>query len=92
MAHLPKALSQLSRLESASHDISFGTKMPGLVPEHTHTTDNYGVITEGCLFLTLDGEESAYRSGDWFHVPAGAPHIERFEEATSVIVFWVKTN
>ena len=90
MAHLPEAVRALAKVEAAHCDVSFGTREPCLVPEHTHPTTNYGTVTEGCLWLTLDGEERPYRKGDWFHVPADAPHIERFEETTSVVVFWLK--
>ncbi len=90
MAHLPDAIRQLAKVETEHCDVSFGTREPCTVAEHTHETTNYGTITEGCLFLTLNGEERAYGKGDWFHVPADAPHIERFEQTTSVVVFWIK--
>lgn len=90
MAHLPDAIRQLAKIEAPHCDVSFSTREPCTVPEHTHTTTNYGTITEGYLFLTLNGEERTYGKGDWFHVPANAPHIERFEQTTSVVVFWIK--
>lgn len=89
MAHIPAALAQLGKLHSNACDISFGTREPGLIPEHTHPTHNHGVVTEGCLYLGINGEERAYHSGDWFQVPAHTPHSERFEQTTSVIVFWL---
>ena len=90
MAHLPDALKDVGKVTSEVCDITFGTKSPCEVPTHTHPTTNYGVITEGTLYLTMDGKEKAYHSGDWFCVPAQTDHAERFEEDTSVVVFWLK--
>ncbi len=55
---------------------------------HTHDTDNYGVITRGELILIMDGEEQAYKTGDWYHVPAHKEHAARFEVETDEIEFW----
>ncbi|HEY9642455.1 MAG TPA: cupin domain-containing protein, partial [Coleofasciculaceae cyanobacterium] len=57
-------------------------------PPHTHETDNVGVITQGELILIVDGQETHYRAGDWYHVPAQMVHAARFTEATSEIEFW----
>ncbi len=90
MAHLPTAIAALAKLETAACDVTLGSRENRSVPEHTHDTTNYGVITEGTLYLTLHGEEKSYNKGDWFCVPAKTPHAERFEAKTSVVVFWVK--
>lgn len=90
MAHLPQALKMIGKVSSEFCDVTFGTKPPCNLASHTHPTTNYGVITQGTLYLTQGGEEKAYGCGDWFHVPAGEEHAERFEEDTSVVVFWVK--
>ena len=89
---MPQALKEIGKVSSDIIDITFGTKQPCFVPDHTHPTTNYGVVTEGALYLTLGGEEKAYKMGDWFHVPAEAEHAERFEEDTSVVVFWLKSS
>lgn len=36
----------------------------------------------------MDGQETRYGVGDWYHVPAQAVHAARFEEETSEIEFW----
>lgn len=61
------------------------------IDEHTHATENCGVITAGELLLTVDGEESRYGPGDWYHLPANQPHSARFDVATSEIEFWFQT-
>jgi quercetin dioxygenase-like cupin family protein len=58
------------------------------IAAHTHETENVGIITKGSLLLVLDGKESKYEFGDWYHVPANAEHAARFEEESSEIVFW----
>jgi quercetin dioxygenase-like cupin family protein len=67
--------------------------VPGrhVIPPHSHETDNVGVITQGELILTLDGVESRYGPGDWYHVCARAIHSARFEVETSEIEFWFHT-
>jgi quercetin dioxygenase-like cupin family protein len=38
----------------------------------------------------MDGAEQAVHHGEWRTIPAGVEHAERFEEETSVVVFWLK--
>lgn len=58
------------------------------IDEHTHATENCGVITRGELILTVDGEERRYGPGDWYHLLPEQPHSARFEVSTSEIEFW----
>lgn len=58
------------------------------IEEHTHATENCGVVTKGELILTVDGEECRYGPGDWYHLLANKPHAARFEVDTSEIEFW----
>lgn len=58
------------------------------IDAHTHPTENCGVITHGELLLTVDGQETRYGVGDWYHLPPGRLHAARFEVATSEIEFW----
>lgn len=60
------------------------------IEEHTHATENCGVITVGELFLTVDGEERRYGPGDWYHLRPEQSHAARFEVYTSEIEFWFK--
>lgn len=59
-----------------------------VIEEHTHTTENCGVITEGELILTVDRAEHHYGPGDWYHLLPNQPHAARFEVGTSEIEFW----
>ena len=59
------------------------------IEPHTHDTKNCGVITEGELFLTVDGDERRYGPGDWYYLDAEQEHAARFDVETSEIEFWV---
>ena len=59
-----------------------------VIPPHDHETENVGVITQGELILIVDGKETRYRAGDWYHVAAKGMHAARFEVETSEIEFW----
>ena len=90
MAHVPQALLALGKIVGAGCDVTVATRENLQVPEHTHPTTNYVTVTEGVLYLTLDGVERPVVPGDWCCIPAGAPHAERFVDKTSVVVLWVK--
>ena len=77
------------KLEAAACDVLFASYPAGTsIPPHHHETENVGVITRGELFLKLNGLETRYGPGDWYHVPAQTEHSARFENETSEIEFW----
>ena len=98
MAHFPQLLRNLPafegpfdafRLEAKDCDVLFASYPKGTVIQpHNHETENVGVITQGELILIVDGKETRYRAGDWYHVPAKEVHGARFEQETSEIEFW----
>lgn len=90
MAHIPTALLGLGKLSSEAGDVSVGTRENVSTPMHSHPTTNHVVVTEGTLYLTLNGAEQAIKPGQWCTIPAHAEHAERFVEKTSVVVFWIK--
>ena len=90
MAHIPDALLGLGRIHGASCDVTVATRENTSTPTHTHPTANHVLVTEGVLYLTLDGIEREIGAGEWCLVPAGAEHAERFAARTSVIVFWLR--
>ena len=99
MPHFPIQFQQLPRfdgpfdafrLSAQGCDVLFAS-YPGatVIPEHTHATDNVGVVTQGELTLMLDGgAEQRFGVGSWYHVPANVAHSARFEVPTSAIEFW----
>jgi quercetin dioxygenase-like cupin family protein len=98
MAHFPQLLRNLPafegpfdafKLEAKNCDVLFASYPKGtVIPPHDHETENVGVITQGELILIVDGKETRYRAGDWYHVPARGMHSARFEIETSEIEFW----
>jgi quercetin dioxygenase-like cupin family protein len=98
MTHFPPQIRSLPqfegpfdafKLEAKNCDVLFASYPAGtVIPPHTHDTDNVGVITQGELVLTIEGQETRYKTGEWYHVPAQVVHAAQFDEATSEIEFW----
>jgi len=96
--HFPTQLQSLPRfdgpfdafkLEAKECDVLFASYPAGtVIPLHTHETDNVGVITQGELILTMNGQETRYKVGEWYHVPAQTSHAAQFDTTTSEIEFW----
>ncbi len=79
------------KLPADGCDVLFATYPGGTtIPAHTHDTENVGVITKGCLLLTMDGETTRIGAGEWYHVPRGKEHAAEFPEDTAEIEFWFK--
>ena len=77
------------KLAAPGCDVLFASYPAGTeIEPHTHPTENYGVITEGELFLTTGGVEKRYGPGDWYHLAPDQEHAARFEADTSEIEFW----
>ncbi len=77
------------RLSASNCEVLFASYPAGTeIEPHTHETENCGVITRGELLLTVDGKETRYGPGDWYHLPAGRTHSARFETETAEIEFW----
>ena len=80
------------KLAAQGADVLFASYPAGTsIPAHTHATDNYGVITRGKLYLTMNGVEYEFKTGEWYHVPAQVEHAARFEEETDEIEFWFES-
>lgn len=98
MTHFPEPLRSLPKFDgpfdafkliAQDCDVLFASYTAGtMIPAHTHNTENIGVITQGKLILVMEGQETRYQIGDWYHVPAQVPHAARFDQVTSEIEFW----
>lgn len=81
------------RLAAEGCDVLFASYPAGTtIDPHDHETDNVGVITQGELILIVDGEETTYRPGDWYQVPARTEHAARFEVETAEIELWFRAD
>lgn len=98
MTDLPALLRALPRfagpfdaykLQADGCDVLFASYPAGtVIAAHRHPSENVGIITQGCLRLTMDGKETRFEVGEWYHVPANAEHAARFDEASAEIEFW----
>lgn len=98
MSHFPDLINRLPpfvgafsarRLQAEGCQVLFASyPADQRIPVHHHDTENVGVVTQGEMLLTLHGVERPYRTGQWFQIPAEAPHAARFGTATSIIEFW----
>ncbi len=76
-AHFPeliRALPEFSgpfdayQLNARNCEVLFASYPAGTtIDPHAHPTENVGVITSGELILIVDGEETRYGPGDWYH-------------------------
>ena len=64
--------------QAADHQIVFLDIEPiGAVPPHSHG-EQWGIVVEGEMDLTIGGETKRYRAGDSYHIPAGVVHGATF--------------
>ncbi|VEP14526.1 Cupin domain-containing protein (fragment) [Hyella patelloides LEGE 07179] len=42
----------------------------------------------GELIPIVDGQKTLYQVGEWYHVPAQATHVARYDKTTFQIEFW----
>jgi len=64
-------------LQSESGQILFNeSDIEVSVPEHSHG-DQWGVVIDGKIELTIDGQTRMYSRGDTYFIPDGAVHRAR---------------
>ena len=80
------------KLPAQDCDILFATYPAGSdIEPHQHDTANWGLVTKGKMYLTVDGEVLTLGPGDWYKVPENAVHSAKCDEYTEMIEFWFKT-
>jgi len=57
------------------------------VPEHSHG-EQWGVLIEGEMKLTIAGKSTIYHQGEWYRIPANTPHSATFLKRCFVIDFF----
>jgi hypothetical protein len=73
-------LLQGPRTQAVFFDIEGGIRMPA----HSHCAQ-WGLVVEGEMTLTIDGRARTYRKGEWYFIPAGAPHGADFPVPVNII-------
>ncbi len=54
------------------------------VPEHRHG-DQWGIVVDGEVQMTIDGKPRTFRKGDEYFLPAGTPHAAIIKAGARVI-------
>ena len=81
-------------LEAKDCKVLFASYEPGTtIPPHKHDeADIHGVVIRGEIILTLNGITKKHGVGEWYHIPPGAQHATKFEQATDEIEYWFKAS
>ncbi len=81
-------------LQGEKHQLIFFEMQPtALVPEHSHNYPQWGMVIEGKMKLTINGETKTIKKGDDYLIPAKAKHKAKFLTKTQVIdLFSEKTR
>jgi hypothetical protein len=80
---LPKAALPLAGatgwlLQGADRQLVFFDLPAGAtIPPHSHG-EQWGLVIEGEMDLTVSGTLRRVKAGDWYHIPAGAEHHAHF--------------
>jgi quercetin dioxygenase-like cupin family protein len=62
-----------------------------LLPEHAHAAQ-VGIVVNGKIDLTIDGELKSYQKGDIYHIPAGVKHSGRIYAGYADVTFFDEPN
>ncbi len=61
------------------------------IPSHSHC-EQFGVVLEGEMALTIDGQTKTYQRGDSYHIPAGVVHSAEFKTKVCALDFFTEPN
>jgi quercetin dioxygenase-like cupin family protein len=76
-------------LQGEKHQLVFFEMAPStLVPEHNHDYDQWGMMIEGKMELTIDSETRICKTGDEYVIPAQAKHRAKFLCKSRVMDFF----
>lgn len=81
-------------VQTESRQLIFFEMQPdAIVPEHSHSYPQWGMLIEGGMKLTVDGKTRTIRGGDEYLIPAHAKHSVTFLAKTRVMdLFLEKTR
>ena len=80
-------------LQGEKHQLIFFEMEPSAqVPEHCHDYTQWGMMIEGRMELTINGETRICEKGDEYVIPAQAKHDARFLTKSRVIDFFSEKN
>ncbi len=81
-------------LQGEKHQLVFFEIQPtALVPEHSHSYPQWGMVVKGKMKLIINGKTKTIKKGDDYLIPANAKHQAKFLTKTQVIdLFLEKTR
>ncbi len=81
-------------LQGEEHQLGFFEMQPtAIVPEHSHSYPQWGMIIEGEMKLIINDKARLCRKGDEYLIPAHAKHSATFQTQTRVMdLFSEKTR
>ncbi|HMK93950.1 MAG TPA: cupin domain-containing protein [Candidatus Limnocylindrales bacterium] len=62
------------------------------LPSHSHTYDQWGLVVDGEMELTVAGKPRIFEKGDEYLIPAGSVHSAKFLRPTRVIDYFSEKN
>ncbi len=66
-------------LQCADHQVIFMSFERDVeIPEHSHEAQ-WGVVLDGEMELTINGEKEVYRKGDTYFIPKDIPHSAKIK-------------
>ncbi len=68
--------------------VFFEMETYAVVPEHAHPYDQWGIVVEGRMELTVDGKPRLVQRGDEYIIPANAKHRAKFLTHVRIIDFF----
>ena len=64
--------------------VFFDIEPVGKMPDHSHC-EQWGIMIDGEMELTIDGNSKIYRKGDSYFIPAGIVHSANFLTKVNVM-------
>jgi len=66
-------------LQAANHQVVFMCFKKDIeVPKHSHESQ-WGVVLDGEIELTINGERQIYKKGDTYFIPKNVPHSAKIK-------------
>ena len=73
-------------LQGEEHQLGFFEMQPtAIVPEHSHSYPQWGMVIEGEMKLAINGKTKLRQKGDEYLIPANAIHSATFQTQTRVM-------
>jgi quercetin dioxygenase-like cupin family protein len=74
-----------------SQVVFFEIEAGGVVSPHSHC-EQFGIVLEGEMALTMNGATKVYKKGDSYHIPEGIVHKAEFKTFVRAVDFFAGPN